>query len=183
MSAVPVPYKYDAFIAHSSKDKRIVEEVLQQLEERGITCCYSRRDNVAGVDIISFMENAVVCSRKTIAFISKDFLESPYCKKERDLALLKAVKTGKDVLIPLILDDVAFENLPMALCGITCLEIGRKHFLSRLLKAMGGKLSVCLFIRDNISHVSQRRVVATATAADTQFARHAVRTQNWGKIK
>lgn len=78
-------------------------------------------------------------SWKTIAFISKDFLESPYCEMERELALQKAKDTASevsDILVPILL-DVQISELPPLLRNIKCVEIEADDFEIQLMRAMG----------------------------------------------
>lgn len=135
--------KYDAFLAHSSKDAAIVEKVLEELENRGIQCCYSKRDCIPGHPVLTFMQNSISESWLTIAFISKDFLESPFCEAERDLALQKALETRRQVLLPVLL-DVDIPDLPLAIRGLTCLFFESEDYLKNLLHAMGGTISLLL---------------------------------------
>ncbi|XP_023933465.1 toll-like receptor 4 [Lingula anatina] len=79
--------RYDAFIAHSSKDKDVVEPVIEQLEERGTQCCYSTRDFDLGKSLTTSIQKAIDESKCTNVFLSENFMKSSWCEWEADRAI------------------------------------------------------------------------------------------------
>ena len=79
--------KYDLFICYSNKDVSWVEELLTKLEERGFLCCIDYRDFTPGAPIMENIAEAIFNSRKTMAVLSPDFINSNWCNRELQQAL------------------------------------------------------------------------------------------------
>ncbi|XP_013395417.1 ankyrin-3 [Lingula anatina] len=130
-------YKYDAFLIHSGEDNSKVEEVLEQLESRGIRCCYAPRDFQLGRSIFSCIDDAVESSRCTVVMVSENFMKSTWCKHERDVAEVKARDTEGYLMIPVLLD---FEpsDLPRTYKARKFVRADCQDFIPKLAKAIEG---------------------------------------------
>ena len=80
---------YDVFICYSSKDSHWARELLEELERRGFRCCVDFRDFLPGAAIVENIADAIYGSRKTIAVLSPDFIQSNWCKHELRQALTR----------------------------------------------------------------------------------------------
>ena len=70
---------YDVFLSCSSRDNLPHgNEIRQQLEQRGYRVCYPPRDFLAGASIHDNIYSAVVCSKRTVCFLTSQFLQR-YC--------------------------------------------------------------------------------------------------------
>ncbi|XP_013412637.1 uncharacterized protein LOC106175270 [Lingula anatina] len=127
---------YDVFLAHSFKDQYAVEQTLQMLEERGLNCCYSRRDFLPGYSTIACIEDAVLAARFTLVFVSREFLTSPWCQRERQIAEEKAAETSDVVVIP-ILVDVHKKELPISFKALTYVEMADPGAFIKLCLRLG----------------------------------------------
>ena len=81
--------RYDVFICYSSKDLAFVRELLAELENRLFVCCIDYRDFLPGPAIMENITEAIYFSRKTIAVLSPDFLDSEWCNHELQKALTR----------------------------------------------------------------------------------------------
>lgn len=81
--------RYDVFICYSNKDATWVKELLAELEKRHFTCCIDFRDFVPGAAIVDNISQAIYYSRKTIAVLSPDFVNSSWCNHELQQALTR----------------------------------------------------------------------------------------------
>ena len=79
--------EFDAFLCYSKHDRDWVKMLLKGLEERKYRCCVDFRDFLVGAYIVDNIYKAINTSRKTIAVLSPDFVESEYCKHELQTAL------------------------------------------------------------------------------------------------
>jgi len=50
-------------------------------------------------------------SRKVILVISRNFTRSNYCKYEIDLARMLSVEKGRNLIVPVMLEDVRMEDM------------------------------------------------------------------------
>ncbi|XP_068698358.1 uncharacterized protein [Montipora foliosa] len=81
--------RYDVFICYSNKDATWVKELLAELEKRHFACCIDFRDFVPGAAIVDNISQAIYYSRKTIAVLSPDFVNSNWCNHELQQALTR----------------------------------------------------------------------------------------------
>jgi len=72
--------KYDVFLSYSSKDRPWVESTLLKfIESKGFTVCFDERDFPFGCNLVETISTAVCESRKVIAVVSPNYLESRWC--------------------------------------------------------------------------------------------------------
>lgn len=126
-------YEYDAFVSYNAGDAEWIfthlvpniesfEEMSDgqsqnQHREHRIKLCVYDRDFIAGRPISECILEAIGVSRRVILVVSKNFIQSPWCRFETDLAhnslskkkrnglvLIKLEQLGDDMLIPAQLD-------------------------------------------------------------------------------
>jgi toll-like receptor 2 len=78
--------------------------VLQTSCQSVVKLCIHERDFPPGPEIIANIWNKLECSRKVILVVSKNFTDSQYCNYEMNLARLRSVEKGCNVLVPVILE-------------------------------------------------------------------------------
>jgi len=67
---------YDVFLSCSSNDNLPHgNEIREQLEQRGYRVCYPPRDFLAGEAVYDNIYNAVVRSKRTVCFLTANFLQ------------------------------------------------------------------------------------------------------------
>ena len=103
--------RYDVFICYSYKDVAWVKELFAELEKRGFTCCIDFKDFVPGAPIVENISEAICYSRKTIAVLTPDSVQSNWWTHELQKALTRirfhqvVPIVYKSCEIPLILQD------------------------------------------------------------------------------
>jgi len=87
--------EYDVFLSYSSKDRPWVQSTLLQfIESKGFKVCFDERDFPLGCSLPSTIEKSVFESRKTIAVLSPDYMNSRWCVEfEYALMLTKNLNT------------------------------------------------------------------------------------------
>jgi len=72
--------KYDVFLSYSSKDRVWVEKTLLKfIENRGFKVCFDHRDFPFGCNLLQAIGRAVYESRRVIAVVSPNYLDSAWC--------------------------------------------------------------------------------------------------------
>ena len=103
----PSSFRYDAFILYSSQDEdRLwVHYVLRQVleNEYGFKLCIHHRDFLAGEFIMDNVEEAILTSRKVIAVVSPNFVDSQWCSTE----IHAANTVDQNKIIMLLFKDVS----------------------------------------------------------------------------
>ena len=95
-----------AFISHSSKDKRIADNLCEKLEARGLRVWYAPRD-VKNTTYSEAITKAIADSSYFIVILSENSFQSQHVLNEIDLAFKKLPNRIK--FKPLRMDDSAFE--------------------------------------------------------------------------
>ena len=109
-------FKYDVFVTFSTKDHQWVSnKLIPVLEARRFKYCIHSRDFELGRALVDNMAESVYSSRKVVAVVSKNYLESKFCRGELEMALHRS-KTGRDgSLFAITIDGIMKKKLPKAL--------------------------------------------------------------------
>ncbi|CAG5122549.1 unnamed protein product [Candidula unifasciata] len=111
-------FLYDVFISYDSEDNAFVQRrLLPELEQRGLVLLVHGRDFVAGTSIPANIFRAVAESRRTLAVLTRSFVESYWCNFELQMATNEAVHTGREVLVFVIKENIPNRELDVELLG------------------------------------------------------------------
>ncbi|CAJ1080890.1 toll-like receptor 13 [Xyrichtys novacula] len=107
--AAGAKFQYDAFISYSCKDEAwVVGQLVPNLETpaRGLRLCLHHRDFRPGAAVVENIEAAIFNSRHTICVVTPNFLQSDWCSMEFQLASLRLLCDGSDVLLLVFLEEM-----------------------------------------------------------------------------
>lgn len=93
------------FISYSSKDKHFVDRLALALVERRVQVWLDKWEMQAGDSLIDKIQSALTESSSLIVVISKNALESEWCKKELNAGLMRELEGKKSHVIPVRIDD------------------------------------------------------------------------------
>lgn len=105
-------YQYDAFVSYNVNDSEWVFKQLvpnienNDLDSHRIKLCVYDRDFIAGRPISECILESIKTSRKVILVISNNFVRSPWCRFETDLAHNTLVDQNRDGLIMIKLEEI-----------------------------------------------------------------------------
>lgn len=103
-------FQYNAFVSYCGKDEGWVMEQLVPHPERPaagqprLRLCLHHRDFGPGAAVLDNIEAAIHGSRRTICVVTRHFLRSDWCALEFQLAGLRLLCDGSDVL--LLLEEI-----------------------------------------------------------------------------
>ncbi|XP_069596791.1 toll-like receptor 13 [Ranitomeya imitator] len=104
-------YTYDAYISYCSNDEDwVINELLHHLESQGrrkYKLCFKPRDFMPGSYHIDNIQDAINNSRKTLCIVSRNYLESEWCKIEAEMACSRVFYEKEDVLLVVFLEEIA----------------------------------------------------------------------------
>ena len=128
---IKIPYKpmgaeyeeilqYDVFISYSSEDYQVARQgTLDELEEkRDFHACIHERDFKPGESIAFNISHGILNSRRIILFLSKSFLASEWCMYEFNIARMKALHTGRKLILVVMLEDIPNSALTVGVLDI-----------------------------------------------------------------
>lgn len=105
-------FQYDAFVSYSCKDEAwVMEQLVPHLEgpaagAGGLRLCLHHRDFRPGAAVLENIESAIFSSHHTICVVSRNFLRSEWCSVEFQLASLRLLCDGSDVLLLVFLEEM-----------------------------------------------------------------------------
>ena len=173
----PVEFEYDAFVVYDSEDRQWVNsQLVPRLEQQysratnnsdeemepvmtgreRIRLCVHERDFRPGQQILNNIWSRMEQSRKVILVISNYFTQSNYCDYEMNLARMQSVEQGRNLLVPILLEqpdvDRVSDCLYWVLRRLTYLEWPRnvdeqEEFWQKLREALSGSEGDMFFNR------------------------------------
>ncbi|KAM4524155.1 uncharacterized protein PAE49_000595 [Odontesthes bonariensis] len=110
--AAGIKFQYDAFISYSSKDEEwVMRQLVPNLERPAagpprLRLCLHHRDFRPGTAVLDNIEAAIYSSRHTICVVTRHYLQSEWCSVEFQLASLRLLCDGRDVLLLVFLEEI-----------------------------------------------------------------------------
>ena len=130
---------YDAFISYASEDEQNVINLVNMLEQSySYKICYHRRDFQPGVSSLVNMETAIRRSKRTVCFVTENFLRSDWCLWEFMMALNFDLERKLHRLIvvkanSLNKNDITYLSMKFYLFNYTYVEYPSQYWLKNLL--------------------------------------------------
>jgi hypothetical protein len=109
MTSPPFEF-YSCFISHSARDKKFCDRLYADLQASGIRAWYFPEDAKWGESIWSEIDQGIRVFDKLIVVCSKNSLTSGPVLREIERALDREAGEGKNILIPIWIDDYVFEG-------------------------------------------------------------------------
>jgi len=132
--------KYDVFISHSSKDKKIVRKITSDLIEKGYKVWNFEKEVGIGNNINVATNAALNDCRLMMFLITENYKNSPWLQKELTAGLLRNFERKLKVF-PLVIGDINRIDLPSELSSIMYMKVDSygDEVLTQLIKALGKK--------------------------------------------
>jgi hypothetical protein len=99
---------YSCFICYSSKNFEFVKRLKSELQKAGISIWFAPEDEIFGGMIQYEIDNAIIKYDKFLIILSAESINSRWVKVEVKSAFEKEKKTGKLVLLPVMIDHSIF---------------------------------------------------------------------------
>lgn len=98
------------FISYSHKDQAFVQTLYEALQVRGVRCWLDERDVLPGERLHDVVDRAIQTHDRLLLCCSQHSLTSSWVDDEIAAATERERKEGRDILIPLNLDDYLFDG-------------------------------------------------------------------------
>ena len=161
-------YVYDAFVAYDKDDRGWVRnELITHMEtpnnddsehndlfRKPMRLCIHERDFELGNWIEENIVTAIEQSRRIILVISSNFLNSNWCRFELEMARMHSMERGRNIVVPILMGNVAFEDMPASLQLIV-----RKHTYIEWKEETGDHEEFWDRLRDVLSNVEDNAFV------------------------
>lgn len=93
------------FISYSSKDRTFVEKLSEKLIENRVGVWLDKWEMKPGDSLIDKIQNGLEESSYLLIVLSKQYLESEWCRKEQNAGLIREINSKRVVVIPILLED------------------------------------------------------------------------------
>ena len=106
-------YRFDAFVCYHSDDRHwVIRKLLPNIEyDGGYGVCLHDRNWLGGIDIAENILMSIDRSRKVIVVLTNKFAASQWCQFEVAMAQHRLLEEGRDVLIPVLMEEIEGRNL------------------------------------------------------------------------
>jgi hypothetical protein len=116
------------FLSHSHKDRRFTQSLAKSLQQRGIGVWLDEAEIRIGESLIEKLRSAIDKVDFVVAIISTASVESPWVRKELDIAMNQEIEGKKVKVLPVLKEDC---DLPGFLKGKLYADFRKKHRRSR----------------------------------------------------
>lgn len=99
---------YSCFISYSAQDEAFARRLHSDLEAYGVRCWFAPTDLKIGGHLETEIDTAIRKSDRIVLILSQASVDSPWFRKEVEIALEEEAKFDKIVLVPVSLDDAVF---------------------------------------------------------------------------
>jgi Leucine-rich repeat (LRR) protein len=137
--------EFDLFVSYANENEDFVEACIEWLEtEQGFSVCYHRRDFLPGSGALDNIHRAVTRSRRTLCYVTSDFLKSEWCIWEFITALNLDLEHKRHRLIIIKDEGLDVNSVTNVLVRdhlrrFTFIERGSAHFTHQLLYSLPQK--------------------------------------------
>ena len=121
----PIHYRrYDAYVAyHRAEEAWINEELIPNIEEGPEPfqlCIKERGDIPPGCFLLNAIADSIRRSRKAITVLSENFVDDEMCHFQLQMAQMRLLHEGQDVIILILLQEIRDIKLTLLLRKILC---------------------------------------------------------------
>jgi hypothetical protein len=134
ISSKPLGKESPVFISHSSKDKPIIEDLIPYMTSAGLPIWYDKINIDYGQSIVEAVQEGVGMSKAVIFWITKNFLESSWCKTEMRNFLNRHSGGDNVRIISVVSDDVGKEDIPIFMQELKYLRLEKDMNLANVAK-------------------------------------------------
>ncbi|CAC5419367.1 unnamed protein product [Mytilus coruscus] len=113
-------FEYDVFISYASEDYEIARAgTLNELEsKRGLRACIHERDFQPGESIALNISKGIRSSRRTILFVSGNFLNSEWCMYELNIARMESLHSKRKLILTVMIENISYASIPVDVLDI-----------------------------------------------------------------
>ncbi|XP_029824332.4 protein toll [Ixodes scapularis] len=135
---------FDVFLSFSSKDAAwAYEHLIPRVEANGFSVCTYDRNFKGGFLIQDIIQEAVSSSRRTLLLLTKNFVDSEWCRWEFRVAHHRALEDRINRLIIVVVDEVTpealDEELHLYMQATSYLRWGEHKFWDKLIYSLPKK--------------------------------------------
>ena len=127
-------FQWDVFLCHSSRDKEIIHKIAADMQKKGIKYWLDEEHIKPGDSIIDTITDGLQRSRTIMPCLSSNQITANWSRKEYQSILSKFISGAtKQKIIPLLLEEIAQENIPLFLSDLRRERYSKKDEYEKLL--------------------------------------------------
>jgi len=115
--------KWDVFVSYSSKDIGMVSVITDDLRHEGLTLWQDQSAILPGERVREAIHEGLQGSACILMVISQSSLCSKWVINELDAAMIREMREGRNLTIPILLDKIDPASLPFDIQGKKCVDL------------------------------------------------------------
>ncbi|MFB7817074.1 toll/interleukin-1 receptor domain-containing protein [Paenibacillus chitinolyticus] len=123
ISMRPLGKKIPVFISHTSRNKRIIEDLIPFLNAANLPIWYDDINIDYGESIVRKVQEGIKDSGAVIFWITKEFLKSSWCQIEMESFLTRLAGKNDILILAVVHEDIEIEDLPVFIAGRKFLKV------------------------------------------------------------
>jgi tetratricopeptide (TPR) repeat protein len=135
---MPGSATYDVFVCHANSDRNLVNPLVRQLREAGITVWIDDDQVEPGQSIVGRIQEGLSQSRYLLVCLSPAFLESSWCRAELAAVLKTQVDSDQARVLPVVIAGLEDAAIPPLLADIRHSDVRSGPGLEQLLAFLTG---------------------------------------------
>jgi hypothetical protein len=127
---------YDFFISYSSKDRRFVLRLAEDLKRRGLEVWLDLWEMRPGDRLRDRIAEGITRCDRLLVLLSPHSINSSWVKIELDSAMIRELESNSVVVVPTLYGEISVEDIPLDLKGKLYLDFRKKSNYSRNLESI-----------------------------------------------
>jgi hypothetical protein len=127
---------YDFFISYSSKDRRFVVRLAEDLRHRGLDIWLDLWEMKPGDRLRDKITEGITRCDRLLVLLSPHSVNSSWVKVELDSAMIRELESNSVVVVPTLYGEISVEDIPLDLKGKLYLDFRKRSNYSGNLESI-----------------------------------------------
>jgi len=137
---IRIEHNYDVAISFAGEDRSVAESIAIKLKEKGVRVFYDafEKDQLWGKNLYEYLTKIYTEeARYCLVLVSKSYAEKSWTNLERQSAQARALREGKEYILPIRIDDTKIPGLPETVGYISLSNTTIEKIIDLILKKLG----------------------------------------------
>jgi len=140
---IRIEHKYDVAISFAGEDRKIAESLAITLKEKGVRVFYDafEEDQLWGKNLYEYLTKIYTEeARYCLILLSENYAKKSWTNLERQSAQARALREGKEYILPIRIDDTKIPGLPETVGYISLSNTTIEQIVDLIIKKLGKML-------------------------------------------
>lgn len=135
-----IEHDYDVAISFAGEDRKVAESIAIKLKEKGVRVFYDafEEDQLWGKNLYEYLTKIYTeDARYCLLLLSENYAKKSWTNLERQSAQARALRDGKEYILPIRIDDTKIPGLPETVGYISLSNTTIEKIVNLILKKLG----------------------------------------------